>query len=335
MKHRNLSPLIPSPMLHELWDTSQQQLSRISNAISTEDWTPYFLTVAVAGSLARGETVADSDLDLIVVHHADVRESHLAEAYQRLWECLRPLGIAPPKPTGIYAFPVAAAALLDPTTLGKVADDPRVFGSRMSLVLEARPIWNEIGFEQVTLSLLKRYWAELGKSLTLSAWRTFLDDLNRYFKSIWLRYRWEDRDRYGAWRLRNLKAAYCRTLIWMAMLLLLAESTRIDDPVTWLHSQLALSPWERLATVFQTHGALPELSRLTSLYDTYLRARSQPDFRQQLEVTNVDLSPVACEASAVYLELARDGEAFRTGLLEFLIQHRAEWPVDFITAAWL
>lgn len=333
--HRDWSvgafPLTTTPALQAAWTFSQQRLRQIADCLAHAGLPGEIVTVGVAGSLARMEATTQSDCDLVVVLQPDVDPGSATAlaAFQAVWQALAVLDLEAPETAGIYAGPVSLRALLDPATIGRVAEDQRVFGSRILFLLELQPVWGEPAFREVARAIVERYADRYVAVDQAKQWTYLLNDLVRYFKSLCQTYMFAELFDDRRWRLRNLKARHSRLLIYAGLLFLLGEASRVTTgKQQWLADRLLWTPLERLAACYAEHND-PQFNVVANCLDRFVAAMSDPAFRQGLAETLQPDSPLARESNPQFLALKRNADDFLADLLRFTLARRDDWAERF------
>lgn len=333
--HRDWSaaqfPLVNYPALQAAWEFSQRRLREISHALAEAQLPPVITTVGIAGSLARMEATAQSDCDLVVVLRGGVAaDSDVAlRAFAAVWQALAPLELEAPEKTGIYAAPVSITQLLEPTTLGKVAEDQRVFGSRILFLQELQPVWGEAAFGELSRAIVERYAASYIAIDPSKQWSYLLNDLVRYFKSLCQTYMFVELANDQRWRLRNLKARHSRLLIYVGLLFLLGESSRTTDgKQAWLAERLTWTPAERLAALYAEYDD-DRFDVLAQCLNRFVAAMSTLGFRESLAETLQPDSPLARESNPGFQTLKQNADEFLSELLRFALARRDDWAERF------
>lgn len=291
---------------------------------------PELRCVAVSGSIGRLEALAHSDCDLIVVVADGTDAARGRAVTDAVWARLAPLGLPAPVATGIYVRPVTAAALLDPATRGRVADDVDVFGKRMQILLDARPVHGEGAFTALRRAVLDRYASGFLERDPAKQWSYLLNDLKRYFASYCVAKQWDFARDNGGWYVRSLKVRHSRVLMYAALLFLLGESAKLaSGKPAWLAARLASTPLERLAWVYEANGD-PGFARVARCYDRFLGLLGDPAARAAL----VRAAPACAEDLAPdrvphYRALAENGSELMDELVRFLLARREAWGAAF------
>jgi hypothetical protein len=311
--------------LRSTWTQSRERMLAIRDALSAANLPDAIECVSLAGSLARMEATEFSDCDTIVV----LREQGDAEElYSQVWVALQALGLARPKPGGIYAAPIRHAQLFAARP-GLVAEDLQTYGLRLQLLLEAQPVYGDGAFHTLRRELVERFASEFvaldpGKEFT---W--LLNEVVRYFRSLWVKYQWEHLDDFPRWRLKQLKARHSRLVLLAGMLCLLGETSRgREDKADWLATQLALTPMERIACAYERSGD-PHFERIAGCSEAFLSALSDADFRSDLAATDAGGHPLARERNASYQRMKANSDALRSELVRFMLDRRNDWSARF------
>lgn len=322
---------LTAPGLAGAWSFSQRRLQEISTRLTEAQMPPEIVTVGIAGSLARMEATAQSDCDLVVVLRSDV-EADSAEgssAFKAVWEALEILNLDPPETEGIYSGPVSQRLLLDPATIGRVAEDQRAFGSRILFLLELQPVWGETAFRDLSRAIVERYADRYVALDPAKQWTYLLNDLVRYFKSLCQTYLFAELYDNQRWRLRNLKARHSRLLMYAGLLFLLGEASRVTvAKQPWLYERLTWTPLERLAACYAEYGDA-QFETIAKALNQFVAASSDPGFRNSLTETLLPESSLARESNPQFLALKRNADDLIAELLRFALARRDDWADRF------
>ena len=250
---------------------------------------PDVSVVMISGSLGRLEGTIHSDCDPIVI----VNDSAMSDpkrcraAMGALWEALAPLGLAPPKPSGIYMTPTSHAELSDPQTLGVVADDPAIFGKRMQVLLDSRCVYGDERFAMLIQALLERYATGFLSYDPNKEWVALLNDVIRYFRAYcaWRQFDLTA-DPEDSWYMRNVKLRNSRVLMFAALILLLGECSKEKrDKIGWLKAHLPLTPLQRIDRVYTLNND-DHFTVLLDAYEVFIHEMNSPESREQLNTTH-------------------------------------------------
>ena len=318
------------PALFQAWNHSRSRLQHLRDLLSN-GMPEEILCVGVAGSLARMEATRASDCDLMVILQPEVdpRSQAAQSAFQQVWRTLDGHDFGQPESDGIYSVPVSLSGLLDPETIGHVAEDPVHFGCRITFLLELQPVYGEARFRQTTAAILDRYahqYLELDES---KQWTYLLNDLVRYFKSLCQTYLFAELPEDRRWRLRNLKARHSRVLMYAGLLFLLGESSRLtSEKRSWLTQRMTWTPLERLAACYEIYGD-DQISVIAESLDRFVDVMSQPGFREGLAATEEQPGTLRREANPDFQRLKQNGDQFLAELVRFAISRRGDWAERF------
>ena len=311
-------------------DMLEQMQKRLLPLVETA---PDVSIAAVSGSLGRLEGMAHSDCDLIVlvddeaVHDSSRRQ----KAMQAVWDALKPLGLPFPKSTGIYVTPASRDQICDHTTLGLIADDKNIFGKRMQVLLDAKPIYGEDNFQKLVGDLLERYAAGFLIYDQQKEWVYLLNDLIRYFRSYcaWHQFNLSN-DPIDSWHMRNTKLRNSRIPMFAAMILLLGEcSKEKKDKISWLREHLLLTPMQRIEKVYQLNDD-DSFTILLDAYEIFMQRMNSPEVRKVL----VEANPKSLEELGKmdlydYNDLHANSDIIIKELTNFVLNRRGDWSEAF------
>lgn len=297
------------------------------------DTAPDVSIAAVSGSLGRLEGMEHSDCDLIVLvdDEAVHDSSRCQKAMQTVWDALEPLGLPLPKSTGIYVTPASHDQICDYATLGLIADDKNIFGKRMQILLDAKPVYGEENFQNLVQGLLERYAAGFLIYDQQKEWVYLLNDLIRYFRSYCAWHQFDlSNDPIDSWHMRNTKLRNSRIPMFAAMILLLGEcSKEKKDKIGWLHEHLLLTPMQRIEKVYQLNND-EGFSILLDAYEIFMRRMNSSEVRKVL----VEANPKSLEELRKidlpdYNELQANSDIIIKELTHFVLDRRGNWSEAF------
>jgi hypothetical protein len=251
-------PLFAAAATHrETWPGSAATIDRLRSHLASARLDSSIAAVAVAGSLARMEFTAASDLDVIVILRDDVNpdESEAEIASESVWTAIAPETPRRPRQGGTYSRPITTTALADLSQLGSPHEQGDAFGKRINLLLASQPLYGAPLFDHVLERILEEYdraGSRLGDS---QKWSVLAHDVARHFHSV------------AANRSRKvfaqdppdiasyMKFRFSVTLSHAAFTLLLQEITSRPEPhMPKLLAALRMTPMERVGYVCDLHN---------------------------------------------------------------------------------
>ncbi len=319
------------PGLRTAWRYSRSALQALTAAFEAQAaHLPDVVTVAVGGSLGRYEAGAASDVDCIVVVRDGAASAHVEVQNALVHRLFAESTFKPPKADGIYRQGIARRALLDPAALGSLDEAPAVFGKRIQLLLDARPVFGRAGFDALQRDIVAWYCTDFVVAKPTRTWTYLCNDLMRYLHSYagWQQFKFE-RGTDDSWQLRQAKFRTSRLLTFAATMYLLGESDGLPDKVSWLQSQLADTPLQRLYTVMQRHDAAA-YAQLLAAYEAAFALLVQPELRAALVASGPDAATrMRAELHPVYEQIREHSAALSRILTEFALTRRAQWGARF------
>lgn len=256
------------PTLRRAWQNSLREFRLARARLEAVD-VPGLLSVVASGSMARMEMLGHSDLDLLVVANgpSQCNRGVPDECWEAVWTALAPLCRSRPQPDGIYRLPVRPAQLLDANERGKLSPDPTVFGQRIQLLLDGRPLTGASRWEDLRERVLE--WFAHGTSPGEPAWSYLLDETLRYYRGLRIRERGRQALGGNDAQRRRWKFENSRCITHAAMILALGEWSRaMVSDVGPMLQLLQGAPLERLSRISRDAGCAPD--RLLLEYDAYL-----------------------------------------------------------------
>mgnify|MGYP003641966439 FL=1 len=286
------------------------------------------VTAVAGGSLGRLEASPVSDVDLIVF--VDDGAPGCDERIPGLERAFRGAGLRAPKPDGIYARPIGIGAILDPAARGSLTETPQLFGSRIQVLLDGRPVCRPLQFTELREAILRWYANGTGAP----GWTHLMNDLSRYLHAYagWQQFKYTRSDDDG-WLLRQAKLRSSRIVTFAGLLFLLAEHGRqARADVTWLLAHLDKTPIERVLYVMAQYDDVDATQVLADYAGVHARL-ADPDIRRELIVASPRTAgePVQCDA---YTEIHALGDSMMTALTRFALARQHDWPLK-IFRNWL
>lgn len=291
------------------------------------------LTVAAAGSHGRLEAGPDSDIDclLVVDGSSALAASAVHGAVDRVMRLFAAHGLELPKADGIYRSPITPAELCAQEALGSLAETPAVFGKRMQVLLDARPLYAPEAFRRLRASILD--WYGTGFVTRHDArWTYLLNDLQRYLHAYagWQQYRF-DRSVKDGWYLRQAKLRSSRMLTFAGLLFLLgAASAREGDRRAWLEAALDLTPLERIAAVMRPADPAG-FAALLAAYERVHARLADPAVRRRLAAESpASWRAIPARYDGIYAEIHAETGVILASLTNFVLSRRGVWAQDFL-----
>ena len=320
-------PFEPGSTLHERWTFSARRLERIGAAFEVPGMHAGVAVIAVSGSLGRMEAHRGSDCDLIVVLDDNTFDCEVAraDAVGAVWNRLEPLGIARPKPDGVFARPSSRGSLLDPGTLGQIDESIVTFGHRIQLLLDSRPCYQAVEFRQTVDAILRRYATAAPSVHSADCYRVLVDEILRYFRSLTVRTMCLQRHKPGVWRELNIKVRHSRLLNTAAILAVLADAGKSLAKTDDLVKEMSHPPLVRLLRAFDRHEHARR-DRVCDLYSNFLRMIADESRLRELRYEETD----SLTENAVFDFLMDNANALAHELFDFFLTHHHQEPDSFV-----
>lgn len=300
----------------------EKELGELSNNL-----VPLSCVFAV-GSVGRLEIGSNSDLDgVVVLQTPNVDVGSIENTMLKLETIYGKLGFKIAKASGIYRQPVTQPELLDTQRRGSLDERPDVYGKRIQMLLDARPLLNADNFMSLQDQVLEWFLPVIGEHTSF----TFLvNELQRYFHSYasWQMFKFEQTPNDG-WYLRQAKLRTTRVITVGAMMFLIGISLHTGNQRV-LRESLTLTPMERLIVAFEFYGESDMCARLVEHYELALRVMLDGESRDELIRTSPgDISEIGKPMPPSYRKLhVASGEIM--GLLtQFALNRRSDWPQKF------
>ncbi|MDA0659727.1 MAG: DUF294 nucleotidyltransferase-like domain-containing protein [Planctomycetota bacterium] len=297
------------PTLSDCWDRSAKWLVDANSILSDQAHRiPEVACVLASGSLGRMEATLHSDADLLIVLRPTSQLS-VAEAESTasvVQQLVAPLGLRGANPTGIYANCIWPADLWR-SDQGVLSPDPCIYGPRIQMLLDSNMAWEAEPTNSASLFQQSLQWFAAGAMPGEPWWTYWLDEIQRYFRS--LRLLWRNKPAAESpQRLQKLN--HSRYLTWAAVVSLIGTSAACESGAEAMTEQLTVPPQQRILNVFERYhfAAEPWLDA----YEQFLSAAQQNDW------TNIDSTPTLKFAPKL-------AQIFH----EFLEQRKRDWPPLF------
>ena len=292
-------------------------------------------TIAVAGSLGRLEATAYSDFDCLMIARDGAPAPAVADEVAAVMAVFAAAGLRLPKASGIYRDATPRALLLEPAARGSLRETPTVFGQRMQVLLDARPVYAPAHFAQLRSDILRWYGSGSFADDGRQGWTFLLHELQRYVHAYsgWQQYLLT-RSKDDSWELRQAKLAGSRLVTSAGLLLLLGHSNHRVDKLAWLDLQLAATPLERIGRVMTDCGA-DGFAVVLDAYETLHARLADGAARAALLAGGPDESAgFARPASPAFAALTAPATALRMALTTFLAERWGRWDPRFFAHLW-
>ena len=266
-------------------EKSTALLLRVREAFAAKDFfNDLPISVFCAGSLARQEVGAKSDLDLFVTAEQNAPQSRLFEytLFAELIDINRACGFSEFSNDGHYLRIHRLADLI--TVTGSPRDDSdNLFTTRMLLVLESRPLLHDAIYDEHLQAVLDNYYRD--KHGTKSFRPLFLlNDLLRYWRTLCLNYEERRLDPEKPWRKKNVNLRFSRMItVFGTVLPLVLRSVGTAQELAVLCRH---TPLERLAgamDLLDDRDLDQQWSDVLDLYEEYLTWKDDENVERYLE----------------------------------------------------
>lgn len=259
-------------LIHEKFDENKDFFS------------PRRATVFCAGSIARQDSGNKSDLDLFVI--ADDDSIKLLDTYHffsRLININHQLGYPDFSNDGEF---LKVYKLNDLTSLtgSREEDSQNVFTARMLLLLESKPVCNDLLYEEFLRKVILHYCRDAKEHNSSFKPLFLLNDLLRYWRTLCLNYETIRHDTKKPWRKKNVNLKFSRMLtVFGTVLPLIVETEHSYQEIINL---CKLSPLERLAQGLDTLGApeyKDEFLKFLENYEYFLKLKETEKIHDNLD----------------------------------------------------
>ncbi|WP_020183558.1 nucleotidyltransferase domain-containing protein [Methylotenera sp. 1P/1] len=230
------------------------------------------LSIFCAGSLARLETGEKSDLDVFVLATKEEKlESRLFEytLFSRLISLNEQLKFPPFSNDGEY-LKIHFLDELKNRTGSRRDDVENLFTVRMLLMLESKPLVNEVLYNQHLTSIIEHYYRD-GKGKASFRPLFLLNDLLRYWRTLCLNYEERRHEPQRPWRKKNINLKFSRMLTVFGTVLPLVTWPvgKVEELVEFCNK----TPIERLAAGLERlddNQLLDEWESILDVYESFL-----------------------------------------------------------------
>ena len=259
---------------------TQDKLLEIKKEFQECDYFTYKeIQVFCAGSLGRGDVGDKSDLDLFVVSdisNSDRKRLEDLEVLAKLISINRKLNFPPFSNDGqflkIHSISEMTRKLGDPSD-----DSENLFTTRMLMLLESKPIYNEDLYLKHLEKIVSHYIRDKQGHTEFKP-IFIINDLLRYWRTLCLNYEIIRNDSEREWRKKNINLKFSRALTVFSAVLVMLNIKEIDDEK--LLNIFKLTPMERLAyglDLINDIKMLDDYKIILDDYESFLKWKEQDD----------------------------------------------------------
>ncbi|MGR8948478.1 MAG: hypothetical protein ACU84Q_10550 [Gammaproteobacteria bacterium] len=317
------------PYLHRVRADSLLRCERLGAKLASVDLVrEHVSTIFAVGSAGRLELGSGSDLDGVVILKHSLGDEEVSALMHAIESCYVALDFAIAKGAGIYREPVLPAQLLDVSQRGSLNEAPTVYGKRIQIMLDARPLFGGENFAQLQSEVLT--WFTPSSLSPDSPYGYFLNELKRYYHSYsaWQNFKF-DKSNDDGWLLRQAKLRITRMVTIAAAIISLGVCS--DDNISFdLRRHISTTPLERILKSFECYGESESLREFLTDYESTLKMMHNPAVREEL----IAASPHSFEEfpetlPASYLQLYAISRRLSNSIAEFILRRRGDWTMGF------
>ena len=235
------------------------------------------------------------------------------------------------KADGIYCRPVRTSCLLDPNGRGSLTEEVAIFGTRMQLLLDARPIYQASEFNSLRGQLLAWYGYSKNR---MTHCTHLLNDLSRYLHAyaVWQQFKFS-RSKHDAWYLRQAKLRSTRIVTFAGLLFTIGEATA-SGYKTDIGRELSRTPLGRIQSAFNSYAGV-EFRAVIEMYELLHRMLSDASIREELvRLSPISQDEVPTQYTGTYARIHDLSGELMEHLTEFILSRRGDWS-SHIFHSWL
>ncbi|MCE5242696.1 MAG: nucleotidyltransferase domain-containing protein [Desulfobacteraceae bacterium] len=298
------------------WSFSHDRLRELNSRLNEQFAEDGSFSVLVAGSYGRLDAHEKSDLDFMIVHDGHLKDD--SAKIDQVRECASSLGISLPNAEGAFSKPIAIDGMIN--TIGSKEDDLNATARRLLILMEGRPVYNEIYYKNIISRILDHYMRLLSEEPEKEA-LVLLNDVIKYFRNICINVEfsfWQDE---GKWGIRNIKLKHSRILIYTGLLFLIINSSKYrSKKISYLRDHIHLSPIEKIYSVYMENDDY-NFDRVIGPYNTFLSKLSSDSVREELNA----LDYTDRFSSSNYAELKTNSGFLQAEFTRFILDNRMKW----------
>jgi len=324
--------------IDEAITTTERDLTELERLLLTTDGRPLAENVSLVffGSLARGESTSQSDIDWTLLINGEVDVQHFV-IHQVIRKKLRDAGKIGPGAIGTFGGLAFSHDLVH--CIGGQDDTNKNLTLRMLLLLESLSLGDDDSRKMVIRAILRRYLAD-DPSWTWKPERKLprflLNDIIRFWRTMAVDFADKFHDQEGEkWALRNAKLRFSRKLILLTGIFAcfswrlhgLDSSTpetdrTVDKAIAYFESYFSRAPLEILADEFpRLKAPTATCDAAFSAYDEFLAIIADKDARNELQTIPRELA----DKSQVFQRIRKLSHEFRDSLLDWM--HMTDTPI--------
>lgn len=307
-------------------DFSSSQLERIRLSLKN-DPPPDELqidTLAVAGSLARLEASAVSDLDMIIVTRPPSDTEKVQSIINWRDQFCDAMAIDRPNRKGVFHEPADRVSI--ERIAGEAGESYELSAKRALLILESDHVYNSVEYERLLSNTLDSYTEDVRGDSTKN-FVFLLNDTIRYFRSLCVNYQYTKSEiEYGKWPLRNIKLRHSRLLMYFSLIASIGVLSACSTPekVEGLRKLVSYEPLRRLFVCYKMSSD-SGYKDMFHYYNIFLQHLEQPEVRAEL--ANLDYS--RRYESENFAKLKTNSDEFTSELTKFFQKRENEWSPRF------
>jgi len=239
------------------------------------------ICVYACGSLGRLEMTQNSDLDLFFVsmheNDKDPMKKNLNRYifFSKMYNVNTEMGFSRPSKDGEYWEFINKADLLD---IGSRKEDfNNSFTTRLLLILESKPIYNEEVYNSLIKETIEKYFVDFKEHQDEFYPLFLMNDIWRYWYTLTLNYEYrrDNKDDVNKKNWKRLKLKYARLITCFSMLACLYHKGITPEYVA---ECVRMTPFERLDRVAKENTKLTDIiTEIKEEYEWFLSLREEMD----------------------------------------------------------
>ena len=285
-------------------------------------------SIYAAGSVGRLEINDESDVDGVVVLNKPVDETHVAELMSAIETCYEQAGLKLAKTTGIYRQPIAIQSLLDAAQRGSLTESPDVYGKRIQLLLDARPLYAAREFRRLQTDVLNWFMPTLGPGFGNAIF--LMTEIKRYYSaySAWQYFKF-GKSADDGWLLRQAKLKITRTSTMTALILLLGARSDGQGNIDF-EQCLSATPLERILRVFDAYADDESSAAYLAVYEAALQLLGDQQVRRVLiEYSPASYEEINGDIPNEFDSLCEFANRLSELTTSFILKRTPDWSAEF------